>query len=223
VSRTPFLVDSILTGLAHAESASKVSIRNSSAILSRVTTTFEEFGELVRSRRTHMLVDRGREVPVELIERLCELGAWAPCHKKTWPWKFAIVTGDGRARLGEAFAVDMHARDVGDEAKRVKTTTKYTRTPAVLVVGCEPHEHPTFHAENRDAVSAAVQNILLGATAAGLASFWSTPPIIDSPAALELCGFESDDRIVAVVYLGWPSSSVDAPNRPQPSITRVAR
>jgi nitroreductase len=192
------------------------------AILSSVTTTFEEFGELVRSRRTHMLVDRERDVPVELIERLCELGTWAPSHKKTWPWRFAIFTGHGRARLGEAFADDMCDRDVCDEAKRVKTMTKYTRTPATLVVGCEPHDHPTFHDENRDAVSAAVQIILLGATAAGLASFWSTAPIIDSPRALELCGFEADDRMLAIVYLGWPNSSVGAPTRPEPSITHVA-
>ncbi len=115
----------------------------------------------------------------------------------------------------------MVERGVGDEGKRSKTRTKYTRTPMSLVVGCEPHEHPTFHAENRDAVAAATQNILLGATAAGLASFWGTAPLMDSPRALELCGFEPDDRIVAIVYLGWPNGGVDAPPRPVPVVTRV--
>lgn len=187
-----------------------------------MTTNFDDFAELVRHRRTHMLVDRGRDVPIGLIEQLCELGTWAPCHKKTWPWKFAIFTGAGRARLGEAFVEDMRERSVGDEPKRMKTLTKYTRTPASLVVGCESHEHPTFHDENRDAVSAAVQNILLGATAAGLASFWSTAPIMDSRRALELSGFEPDDRILAIIYLGWPNNSVDVPTRPAPSITHIA-
>ncbi len=187
-----------------------------------MTTNFDDFAELARSRRTHMLVDRGRDVPLELIEQLCELGTWAPCHKKTWPWKFAIVTGDGRARLGAAFVADMVDRDVGDEAKRTKTLTKYTRTPASLVVGCAPHPHPTFHDENRDAVSAAVQNILLGATAAGLASFWSTAPIMDAQRALQLCGFDPDDRILAIVYLGWPNGSVDVATRPAPPITHIA-
>ena len=187
-----------------------------------VTADFDDFAELVRSRRTHMLVDRGRDVPIDLLERLCELGTWAPNHKKTWPWKFAIVTGEGRARLGEAFVEDMNERDVGDEGKRLKTLTKYTRTPASIVVGCEPHDHPTFHDENRDAVAAAIQNVLLGATAAGLASFWSTAPIIDAPRALKLCGFDPDDRIVAIVYLGWPSGSVEPPARPEPVIRHVS-
>ena len=186
-----------------------------------MTTTFDDFGGLVRARRTQMLVDREREVPNELIEQLCEIGTWAPCHKKTWPWKFAIVTGTGRARLGEAFVDDMCERRVGDEGKRLKTLSKYTRTPASLVVGCEPHDHPTFHDENRDAVSAAIQNILLGATAAGLSSFWSTAPIIDSPRALELCGFEPEDRILGIIYLGWPTSQIDAPERPEPIIHHI--
>ena len=187
-----------------------------------MTTSLDDFAELVRSRRTQMLVDRDREVPTELIEQLCELGTWAPNHKKTWPWKFAIVTGYGRARLGEAFVDDMCEQAVGDEGKRAKTMTKYTRTPASLVVGCAPHDHPTFHEENRDAVSAAIQNILLGATAAGLSSFWSTAPIIDSPRALELCGFEPDDRILGIIYLGWPNGSVETPERPEPLVRHIA-
>jgi len=186
-----------------------------------VTLSFDEFADLVRSRRTHMLVDREREVPRELIDRLCELGTWAPNHKKTWPWKFASFTGDARLRLGEAFAADMIERGVGDEGKRTKTLTKYARTPVSLVVGCAPHQHPTFHDENRDAVAAAIQNILLGATAAGLASFWGTAPLIDSPRGLELCGFDPDDRILAIIYLGWPISTVEAPVRPPANVAHL--
>jgi nitroreductase len=181
----------------------------------------ERLSAIVRARRTHLLVDRERPVPDELVDHLCELATWAPNHKKTWPWRFAVFTGSGRARLGEAFAADMVAHDIGDEGKRTKTLTKYLRAPTVLLVGCAAHEHPTFHDENRDAVAAAIQNLLLGATAAGLASFWSTPPVMNGRDTLELCGFEHDDRIVGVVYLGWPSSTVEPPERPRAVVTRV--
>lgn len=186
-----------------------------------MTLSFDDFADLVRARRTHMLVDHRQPVPAELIDQLCELGTWAPNHKKTWPWKFAAFTGEPRLRLGEAFVADMTERGVGDEGKRLKTLTKYARTPVSLVVGCAAHEHPTFHAENRDAVAAAVQNILLGATALGLASFWATAPLIDSPRALALCGFQPDDRIVAIIALGWPNSTVEAPVRPPPMIRHI--
>lgn len=187
-----------------------------------MTTSLDDFADLVRARRTHLLVDPDRDVPTELVEQLCELGTWAPNHKRTWPWKFAIVTGYGRARLGEAFVDDMCEQGVGDEGKRLKTLTKYTRAPVSLVVGCAPHDHPTFHAENRDAVAAGIQNILLGATAAGLTSFWATAPIIDSPRALDLCGFGRADRILGIIYLGWPNGSVEVPERPEPQVRHVA-
>ena len=186
-----------------------------------MSMSFDELAHLIRSRRTHMLVDRERAVPTGVIEQLCELATWAPNHKRTWPWRFAAFTGDGRLRLGEAFVADRVEREFGDDGKRSKTMTKYARTPAVLVVGAAPHDNPTLHAENRDAVAAGIQNLLLGATAMGLASFWSTPPLDDSRRALELCGFDTDDRLVAVIYLGWSAGDCEATERPAPAIRHV--
>ena len=168
-----------------------------------------------------MIVDRDEAVDHQIVESLCELASWAPNHKKTYPWRFASFTGDGRLRLGDAFVADMVERGVGDEGKRTKTLTKYARTPTVLVVGCAAHEHPTFHDENRDAVAAGIQNLLLGATALGLASFWSTAPLMDAPRALELCGFEATDRIIGIIYLGWSSATPDAGERPPMVVAEI--
>jgi len=168
-----------------------------------------------------MIVDQDREVPVDVITDLCGLATWAPNHKKTWPWRFAVFTGDGRARLGDTMADDMERIGFGDDVKRAKTRTKYLRTPATLVVGCTPHTDEMLHVENRDAVAAGIQNLLLGATALGLASFWSTPAITQPPAVLDLCGFEPDDRIVGMIYLGWATQTCAAPDRPQLPITHI--
>jgi nitroreductase len=185
--------------------------------------SFDDVADLIRSRRTHLLVDRERPVPPELVRELCALATWAPNHKKTWPWRFAAFTGDGRARLGACFVEDMVASRIGDDVKRAKTLTKYLRAPTVVVVGCAADDHPTFHDENRDAVAAGIENLLLGATAAGLASFWSTPPVMDGARALEVCGFAGDDRLIGVVYLGWPVGTPDVPQRPEPVVTFVDR
>jgi nitroreductase len=182
---------------------------------------FDDFSELVRSRRTSMIVDQGRDVPLETVEELCALASWAPNHKKTWPWRFAVFTGGGRARLGDTMADEMERHGFGDDTKRAKTRTKYLRTPVTLVVGCAAHENEMLHAENRDAVAAGIQNVLLGATALGLASFWSTPAITRPPAVLELCGFAPDDRLVGVVYLGWATQDCPAPERPRLPVTHV--
>ena len=47
--------------------------------------------EVIRSRRTHLLMDPADEVPPELIERLIDLATWAPNHKRTWPWRFTAL------------------------------------------------------------------------------------------------------------------------------------
>ncbi len=160
-------------------------------------------------------------MPLDLIAQLCGLATWAPNHKKTWPWRFAVFTGPGRARLGETMADEMERADFGDEVKRAKTRGKYLRTPAILVVGCASHPDDMLHAENRDAVAAGIQNLLLGATTLGLASFWSTPALTQPTAVLDLCGFDPNDRLVGVIYLGWATQDCPAPERPLPAITHV--
>jgi nitroreductase len=91
------------------------------------------FEVLAASRRSNLHVDPDRTVPVELVERLCRLATWAPNHRRTWPWRFAAFTGDGRARLGAAIADEMARVGRYDEVKIAKNRTKYLRAPMVLV------------------------------------------------------------------------------------------
>ena len=173
---------------------------------------------LIRSRRTSMLVDPGRPVPHDLVTRLCELATWAPNHKRTWPWRFALLEGDARARLGAVIADAMEAQ--GDPPEKVvKARGKYLRTPATLVVGTAVGDSPLRTAENRDAVAAGMQNLLLAGTAAGLATYWGSCPKGANDVVAELCGWPTDTHVTAIVYLGWASASVAAPERPAPELT----
>ena len=176
--------------------------------------TYEAFAALVTHRRTSMVVDQDRPVPRELIDELCQLAMWAPNHKRTWPWRFASFTGESRDQLGSAMVDDMVAAGSGDEGKRAKTLTKYARTPTVLVVGSAAHDNTMLHTENRDAVAAGIQNLLLGATTVGLATFWSTPALTHAPSVLDLCGFEADTQLVGMIYMGWATQGCAAPERP---------
>ena len=87
-----------------------------------------------------------------------------------------------------------------------------------MLVGAAAEADPVRRREDRDAVAAAVQNLLLAATASGLASHWATGDWMDDPAVKELAGLAHDDDLVALVYLGWPNGEVPAVERPAPSI-----
>ncbi|MGA0879230.1 MAG: nitroreductase family protein [Ilumatobacteraceae bacterium] len=173
---------------------------------------------VIRARRTSMVVDRDRPVEHDIVEELCTLATWAPCHKRTWPWRFATVSGGARVRLGEVIAEAMESH--GDEPEKVaKARTKYLRTPTVMIIGSVAGDSPTRTAENRDATAVAVQNFMLGATTRGLATYWGSCPRGANDPVAQFCGFPTDTTIVSLMYLGWAVSVPETPTRPAPQIT----
>jgi len=188
-----------------------------------VPMDLDAFERLAAARRSSLRIDPETPVPLDLIERLCQTAAWAPNHKKTWPWRFAVFTGDGRSRLGNTIADALDPATFDKPEKIAKFRVKYLRAPTMLVVGSVAGRSEIRTAENRDATAAAVQTLLLGATAAGLASFWSSS-IPDADAAVaELCGWGPATATVAVIYLGWPIEEVPVPQRPSVSIVQLDR
>lgn len=173
-------------------------------------------------RRSSLRVDPDRPVPHDLVERLCRLASWAPNHHRTAPWRFCAVTGDGRRALGEALAEDLIEAGEQNPAKVAKARTKYTRAPLVLVVSSASGPDDVCTAENRDAVAAAVQTLLLGATATGLSTLWSSGAATRSRRVADVCGFDPTDTVVGLVYVGYPIADPTAdPVRPAPTVTRL--
>jgi len=174
--------------------------------------------EVIRSRRTSLQMDPEDPVPDELLALLLELATWAPNHKRTWPWRFTVVTGAARHRLGEALA--MVAPDLGVPPDKVaKLRTKYARSPAVVLVWVKVDPQPLRAKEDRDAVAAAVQNLLLAATSFGLGNYWATVPEVLEDCVRRFAHLGDDHDLVALVYLGWPTGTAVAPERPEPQIT----
>ncbi len=181
----------------------------------------EVLERVAEQRRSSLRVDPERPVPPELVARLVRVAATAPNHKKTFPWRFRVVTGDARTALGEALAEDLIAAGEENPAKVAKARVKYRRAPVVLVAAAAAGTHEVMTEENRDAVAAAIQTLLLAATAAGLGSLWSTGAAARSPRVAELVGLDPADTVVGLVYLGWPVGAPDAAPRPEPDLQWV--
>jgi len=186
-----------------------------------IVAGIESFEQLVRDRRTTMVVDPTRDVSTEVLQRLADLAVWAPNYKRTHPWRFAAFVGAGRVRLGEAFVSALLAAGETDQPRLAKTRMKYTRTPAILVVGCESSARPDLHTDDLYATAAGIQNLLLGATALGLASYWSTPPVDAADEVGRLCGFAPGTVIVGVIYLGWPGTEQGGTGRRERAVLAI--
>lgn len=180
---------------------------------------FDVVADVIRTRRTSMHVAPDRDVDDSILDELFELAAWAPCHKRTWPWQFCVVRGDARLELGGVVASAMERH--GDEPQRIeKARTKYARTPVVVVMASAPGDTGNRTAENRDATAAAVQNFLLAANARGIATYWGSCPQGANDDVAAFCGFESGSTILSLTYVGWAADSAVAPERPSPFVTR---
>lgn len=180
---------------------------------------FDVVADVIRSRRTSMQVDPARDVDDTTLDRLFELASWAPCHKRTWPWRFCVIRNDARFELGEVVAAAMERH--GDDAHRVqKARTKYARTPVVVVVGSAHGDSANRTAENRDATAAALQNFLLAASSLGLATYWGSCPQGANDDVVAFCGFEPDTTVMSLTYVGWAADEAVAPERPTPFVTR---
>lgn len=182
----------------------------------------DRFERIASTRRSSLRVDPDRAIDDGLLDRLIAIAATAPNHKRTFPWRFRIITGDGRAGLGVALAQDLV--DAGQpESKIDKARGKYLRAPVMIAVASMAGVDATMTAENRDAVSAAIQTLLLAATAAGLASYWSTGGAMTSTRVKEFCRFDDTDTMIGLLYLGWPIGEPPPIERPAPDAVRINR
>ena len=155
-------------------------------------------------------------VPRELIEKLLSAAVQAPNHHKVRPWRFVVLTGEGRDRLGEVMAASQRDRkpDLPPEAFD-KTRALPLRAPVVIAVGADkPAEANIIEIENVSAASAACIIILLAAHALGLGAIWRTGEWASDPKVKKFLGFEADQHIVGFIYVGYPEVMPDPAERP---------
>jgi nitroreductase len=183
------------------------------------------FSELADRRRSNLRIDPDRAIDESLLDQLIAIAATAPNHHRTSPWRFRIISGQGRLGLGNALAEQLVNHPDPDpaiqQARISKARAKYLRAPVVVVIASRPGNDEVATLENRDAVSAAIQTLLLAATDAGLASLWSTGAAAHSREVAEFCRFDPIDTIIGLVYLGWPTAELDPVKRAAPDLIRI--
>jgi len=182
--------------------------------------TPDELEGLITARRSNLLIDTSREVDPQIVDRIVNIAQWAPNHKRTWPLRVAVISGDSRRTLGDTIA-DAMAVHGDDEMKVTKTRGKFMRSPIVIVVASAEGATTNETEENKYAVAAGVQNMLLMAESFSLAALWGSPAKGANDAITALCSMEPTDHVMGIIYVGWPTQSVVAPQRPSINVTRL--
>ena len=152
----------------------------------------------------------------ELIEKLLSAAVQAPNHYKVRPWRFVVLTGNARNKLGDVFAASQRDRkpDLPQDAFD-KIRGLPLRAPVIIAVGVDkPSEEKVLEIENVCAVAAACENLLLAAQAEGLAVKWRTGEWARDGKVKEFLGFSTDQHILAYLYIGYPEFVAEHEPRP---------
>jgi nitroreductase len=158
---------------------------------------------------------RPEPLSVELIEKLLDAAVQAPNHYKVRPWRFVVLMGKGRERLGDLMADIFQQKfpDVKPDAVE-KERTKPLRSPVIIAVGVDkPADPRVIEIENVCAAAAACQNILLTAHALGLGGHWRTGEAARDPLVKKFLGFSEDQYLIAFLYIGHPEALVEPTER----------
>lgn len=158
------------------------------------------------------------------IRTMVAAAVTAPDHGNLRPWRFIVIRGEARGRLGRVFADAARARRPSmDEKELERLRAKPLRAPLIIAVAAVIRpDHPKVPpVEQIQSASAAAQQLQLAANALGYGSIWLTGEAAHDPAVAEALGLDFDDRVVGFIHVG---SVADAPPRPaRPVATEFMR
>ena len=145
----------------------------------------------------------------EKLQLIFKAALRAPDHARLKPWRFLVIEGAGRERLGELFErVSLDKNPALDEAARQKIRAKPLRAPMIIVSAVRVMAHPKVpEIEQTLSAGSAVHAMLLAASAQGFAGIWRTGSFAESDAVHRGLGLQTNEKIIGFLYLGTREGS----------------
>jgi len=128
----------------------------------------------------------------------------APDHGRLRPWRFVVLRGAARHRLGDLMAEALvHRHPDASAAQIEKERSKPLRAPMILVVAAKVVENSKIPAiEQVLSAGAAAQGVMIAAFALGYGCAWKTGDAAYDPEIKAAFGLSPSDSIVGFLYLG---------------------
>ncbi len=141
------------------------------------------------------------------LSRILAAAASVPDHGGLRPWRFTVVSGEGRERFGQAL-VDGLVGERGPglpDAAIAKMRRKAYVAPCVIVLIASPD--PTSNVPVWEQVASASCTgyaIVLAATGLGFGAIWKSAAVLDTPPVRALFELGPDERLLGWVNIGAP-------------------
>jgi nitroreductase len=175
--------------------------------------------ELLRTRRSvapHLLGPPGPTA--EELNDLLTIAARVPDHGRLTPWRFIVLEGDARHRIGEAIAAAYRADEPGTDPTKVDfERSRLARAPLVVAVVSRARPHVKIPEWEQTLSSAAVcMTLVIAANAMGFATSWLTEWYAFDRRVLDALSLAPDENIAGFIHIGRPAQP--PVERPRPAL-----
>lgn len=139
----------------------------------------------------------------EELKQIITAAVRAPDHARLKPWRFLIIAGEQRQRLGECFAKVAVAQGETDVVKLDKLRLNPLRAPLIMVVIGKAIEHPKIpFSEQQLSAACAAYGVVLAADALGYGAIWRTGDMAYAKEIELALGLLSIENIIGFIYIG---------------------
>jgi nitroreductase len=155
------------------------------------------------------------------MDEILDIAVRVPDHGKLAPWRFILIEGEGRARMGQGFA-DVWAQNNpshGNESLDFQRGL-FMRAPVILIVISTAAAHGKIPVWEQQLSSAAVcYNAVLAATALGFDAQWQSDWVAYDDGAKAVMGVHAHEKVSGIIYIG--TSRVPLEDRPRPDVSTL--
>lgn len=167
----------------------------------------------------------GPSVTSDELDLILRAGLRACDHGRLKPYRFILLEGDARERLGEAASQFLQA-DIVDASISVleAAKNKALRAPTLLSVIFSARDSDKIPDEEQlIAAGCAAQLVVAAAHMLGIGAVWRTGKAIYSDEVGTCLQLKEYERVVAMIYLGRPVAEIPSPPETDPEkyLTRL--
>jgi len=155
------------------------------------------------------------------LETILSAASRVPDHGKLFPWRFIVISGEARKRMGELLVHALQADGPGLSPEREATERgRFLRAPVIVCVVSRVREAiPIPVWEQILSAGAACQTMLTASHALGFVANWITEWPAYHPIVKERIGLKPGERVAGFVYIG--TSSVPLEERVRPGLDSI--
>jgi nitroreductase len=185
-----------------------------------------DFVDQLIARRSAPALLLGTPVPSEAdLARVFRAAMAAPDHGGLKPWRFIIVRGDARAKLGQVMADAQKKKDPATDADGLEREKNKPMRSAMIIavaVAIDPENKKIPAQEQVVSGACAAHSMMLAFQALGYGSVMLTGPAAYNADVKAALGLKATDAVVAYVYVGTPKGELPAA-RPRPDYSQFVR